>query len=288
MKLSEIYKSTVPILSFEVFPPKPEVPLENVMGLIGNLKEYSPSFISVTYGAGGSSRDRTIEIASRIKREHGVESVAHLTCVGQTRSEMDRILADLKENGISNILALRGDPPRNQPDFDFLRGEFKYASDLIEYIRQKGNFGIAAAAYAEGHRGCRYIDKDWENLKRKVDCGVDVLITQLFYDNRLFYHFRDTVRKMGVKVPIVPGIMPIFNSRQIRRILTLCGASMPPDMLIMLDKYGESDQDMHRAGVEYAIHQIQDLMSEGVDGVHLEIMNKPELAEDVLKGLPRV
>ncbi|HQC43319.1 MAG TPA: methylenetetrahydrofolate reductase, partial [Verrucomicrobiota bacterium] len=190
MKLSEIYKSTVPVLSFEVFPPKPEVPLENVMGLIGTLKEYSPSFISVTYGAGGSSRDRTIEIASRIKKEHGVESVAHLTCVGQTRNEMDRILADLKKNRISNILALRGDPPRDQPDFDFLRGEFKYASDLIEYIRGKGDFGIAAAAYAEGHRGCRYIDEDWENLKKKVDCGVDVLITQLFYDNRLFYHFR--------------------------------------------------------------------------------------------------
>jgi methylenetetrahydrofolate reductase (NADPH) len=285
MKLSEIYKSTVPVLSFEVFPPKPEVPLENVMRLIGSLKQYSPSYISVTYGAGGSSRGRTIEIASRIKQEHGLEPVAHLTCVGQTCGEMDRILAELKENGVSNVLALRGDPPREQPEFDFLRGEFKYASELIEYIRSRGSFGIAAAAYPEGHRDSRYIDEDWENLKLKVDSGVDLLVTQLFYDNRLFYHFRDTVRKMGITVPIVPGVMPIFNSRQIRRILSLCGASMPPYVFMMLDKYGESDQDMYRAGVEYAIHQIQDLMSEGVDGIHLEVMNRPELAEDVLKGL---
>lgn len=288
MKLSEIYKPSVPVLSFEVFPPKPDVPLEKVMDVIGDFKQYSPDFISVTYGAGGSSQGRTLEIASRIKKDYGVETMAHLTCVGQTRAEVDHILRDLKENSISNILALRGDPPRNQPQFDFSRGEFKHASDLITYIKDHGHFGIAAAAYVEGHRDSRTIDKDWENLKRKVDCGVDVLITQLFYDNRLFWHFRDTVRKMGIKVPIVPGIMPMFNARQVRRILTMCGASMPPDVLIMLDKYGDADEDMYRAGVEYAIKQIQELMSEGVDGIHLELMNRPDLAGDVLNGLPRV
>ena len=152
--------------------------------------------------------------------------------------------------------------------------------------RGKGDFGIAAAAYAEGHRGCRYIDEDWENLKKKVDCGVDVLITQLFYDNRLFYHFRDAVRKMGVNVPIVPGIMPIFNSRQIRRILTLCGASMPPDMLIMLDKYGESDQICTAPALNTPFIKFR--FNERGSGRCPEVMGEPELAEDVLKGLPNV
>jgi len=288
MKLSEIYKSSVPVLSFEVFPPKPDIPLEKVMNIIGDFKQYSPDFISVTYGAGGSSRGRTVEIATRIRKEYGLESVAHLTCVGQTHEEVDHILEELRRNGVSNIMALRGDPPRDNPNFDFSRGEFRYASELITYIRKRGNFGIAAAAYTEGHKDCKYIDKDWENLKRKVDCGVDVLITQLFYDNRLFWHFRDAVRKMGVTVPIVPGIMPMFNGRQIRRILSMCGASMPSEILIMLDKYGDSDEDMYRAGVEYAIKQIQELVSEGVDGIHLELMNRPDLARDVLGGLKRL
>lgn len=287
MKLSEIYKSSVPALSFEVFPPKPDAPLENVLGAISNLKQYSPDFISVTYGAGGSSRARTVEIAARIRKE-GLESVSHLTCVGQTHAEVDHILADLKANGITNIFALRGDPPRNQPDFDFSRGEFKYASELITYIHKHGNFGIAAAAYVEGHRDSKSIDRDWDNLKRKVDCGVDVLITQLFYDNRWFFHFRESARRLGITVPIVPGIMPIFNARQIKRMVTMCGASMPPDVIIMLDKYGESDHDMYRAGVEYAAKQIQELMSEGVDGIHLEPMNKPDLAGEILKRLPKV
>lgn len=287
MKLSEIYKSSVPVLSFEVFPPKPDAPLENVLGAISDLKAFSPDFISVTYGAGGSSRARTVEIAARIRKE-GLESVSHLTCVGQTRVEVDHVLADLKANGITNIFALRGDPPRNQPDFDFSRGEFKYASELITYIHKQGNFGIAAAAYVEGHRDCRSIDRDWDNLKHKVDCGVDVLITQLFYDNRWFFHFREAAQRLGITVPIVPGIMPIFNARQIKWMVTMCGAAMPPDVLIMLDKYGGSDQDMRSAGVEYAAKQIQELMSEGVDGIHLEPMNKPDLAGEILKGLPKV
>ena len=287
MKLSDIYKPSVPVLSFEVFPPKPDKPLETITDVIGGFKEYSPDFISVTYGAGGGTRSRTIEIASCIRKIHGMEPMAHLTCVGQTHQDVDLFLEELKEHKISNILALRGDPPRNNPNFDFSRGEFPYASDLISYIRkQRGNeVGIAAAAYVEGHQDCKYIDRDWENLKRKVDQGVDVLITQLFYDNRMFFHFRDTVRRMGIKVPIVPGIMPLFNGKQIYRIMTLCGASMPAKVMIMLDKYKDSEEDMYRAGVEYAVKQIQELMSEGVDGIHLELMNRLDLAKNVLGGL---
>jgi len=285
MRLSELYKSSVPALSFEVFPPKPDVPLEKVTPILDTLKKYSPDFVSVTYGAGGSSRGRTVEIASKIRKVYGMEAMAHLTCVGQTHGEVDSILEELKQNNICNVLALRGDPPRNNPDFDFSKGEFKFASELITYIRSKGDFSIAAAAYVEGHRNSRFIDDDWKNLKRKVECGVDVLITQLFYDNRLYFHFRDSIQHLGVKVPVVPGIMPLFNAKQMIRVMGMCGASMPPAVMIMLDKYGKSEDDMYKAGIDYAVEQIQELVSEGVPGIHIEPMNRPELAEDILKGL---
>jgi len=286
MKLSEIFKARRPVLSFEVFPPKPDLPIDSVFQAISALKDFSPSFISVTYGAGGSSRTRTVEIASRIKQDFCLEPMAHLTCVGHTKIDVDKILAELEDKGLVNILALRGDPPRDQPNFDYNKGEFKFAIDLIRYIRlKKPNFSIAAAAYPEGHKACPRIRTDWEHLKDKVDAGVDLLITQLFYDNRLFYHFLETVRNMGINCPIVPGIMPVFHAKQIKRILSLCGASMPPEILIMLDKYENNPDDLKKAGVEYAIKQINDLLDNGVDGIHLEPMNKPELAADILKDL---
>ncbi len=287
MRLSEIYKLEVPTLSFEIFPPKQDKSLDELMQTARELTELKPDFISVTYGAGGTSQSNTIEAVSRMRKDLQVETMAHLTCVGKRKSEVDTILAKLKENGVFNILALRGDPPRNDPDFDFSRGEFRYASDLITYIRQKGHFDIAAAAYPEGHQDCPTIDKDWENLKRKVDCGVNLLITQLFFDNRVFLHFRDTVRKMGVRIPIIPGVMPIQKAEQVVRF-AMCGASIPAKLIILLDKYGKSEHDMRRAGVEYAVEQIQQLMSEGVDGIHLYTMNKPVLAREILKSLPQV
>lgn len=274
-------------MSFEIFPPKQDKSLDELMQTARELTELKPDFISVTYGAGGTSQSNTIEAVSRMRKDLQVETMAHLTCVGKRKSEVDTILAKLKENGVFNILALRGDPPRNDPDFDFSRGEFRYASDLITYIRQKGHFDIAAAAYPEGHQDCPTIDKDWENLKRKVDCGVNLLITQLFFDNRVFLHFRDAVRKMGVRIPIIPGVMPIQKAEQVVRF-AMCGASIPAKLIILLDKYGKSEHDMRRAGVEYAVEQIQQLMSEGVDGIHLYTMNKPVLAREILKSLPQV
>ncbi len=285
MRISELYKQPGLVLSFEVFPPKPDTPLTTLFDTIRQLKGMNPRFISVTYGAGGSQKGRTVEIASRIKNEFQVEAMAHLTCVGHSREDMDRILTELNAAGIENVLALRGDPPLGQPDFDFSRGQFRYASELVQYIRQRETFCIVAAAYPEGHRASPRISQDWRNLKTKVDAGVEVLITQLFFDNRIFYHFLETVRAMGIQCPIVPGIMPVFNAKQIKRIMSLCGASMPSDLLFMTDKYNDSPDDMRKAGVEYAVHQIQDLLANGITGIHLEPMNKPDLAREILSGI---
>jgi methylenetetrahydrofolate reductase (NADPH) len=285
MKLAEMYKKRGLTLSFEIFPPKPETPIQTVFDTIEQLRDLHPSFISVTYGAGGSQKGRTVEIASKIKQAFGLEAMAHLTCVGHTMTDINQLLAELKTAGVENVLALRGDPPQGQPDFDFNRGEFRYAIDLIRHIRRSNNFGVAAAAYPEGHRACPRISTDWKNLQAKVDAGVDVLITQLFYDNRVFYQFLETVRAMGIRCPIVPGIMPVCNAKQIKRILTLCGASMPAELLLIVEKYNDSPDDMRKAGVEYAVRQIQDLIANGADGIHLEPMNKPDLAREILAGI---
>ena len=285
MKLGDIYRQPGLTLSFEIFPPKAETPVQTLFETIERLKDLRPAFISVTYGAGGSQKGRTVEIASKIKNDLKLEAVPHLTCVGHSRADVDQILADLAAAGVENVLALRGDPPAGQPNFDFSRGEFRYATELVRYIRERHDFGIAAAAYPEGHRDCPRISTDWRNLRAKVDAGVDVLVTQLFYDNRVFYQFLETIRGMGIACPVVPGVMPVFNARQIKRILTLCGASLPADLLLLLDKYGESDEDMRKAGIEYAVRQIQDLLANGADGIHLEPMNKADLARDILAGI---
>lgn len=284
MKISELYKRKELVLSFEVFPPKPDTPLDVVFNAIQQLKELNPSFISVTYGAGGSQKGRTVEIASRIKNEFGLEAMAHLTCVGHSRADIDSILNSLEQCGVDNVLALRGDPPAGQPDFDFSKGEFRYATELVQYLRRRERFCVLAAAYPEGHKACPRISQDWEHLKRKVDAGVDVLITQLFFDNRVFYHFLESVRRLGIRCPIVPGILPVFSEKQIKRILTLCGASMPSELLLMIDKYTNPD-DLRKAGIDYAVRQIQDLLANGVDGIHLEPLNKPDLAREILAGI---
>lgn len=285
MRLVELYRRPGLVLSFEVFPPKLDTPLDAIFATIRDLKALQPAFISVTYGAGGSQKGRTVEIASRIKNEFELEAMAHLTCVGHSHADIDQILTQLQAAGVDNVLALRGDPPVGQPDFDFSRGAFRYATELVEYVRAKNSFCILAAAYPEGHRACPSISQDWRHLKAKVDAGVDVLITQLFFDNRIFYHFLEHARALGITCPIVPGIMPVYNAKQIKRIMTLCGASMPADLLFMTDKYGDSPDDLRKAGIEYAVRQIEDLLANGADGIHLEPMNKPDLAQEILTGI---
>jgi methylenetetrahydrofolate reductase (NADPH) len=195
------------------------------------------------------------------------------------------MLARLKEEGLENVLALRGDPPANQPDFDFSKNVYTYANELIHHIKNSDTeLCIAAACYVEGHVDCKRIKNDMENLKRKVDEGVDFLVTQLFYDNRLFYEFLDKARAMGINCPIMPGIMPIFKADQIKRIASLCGASIPAKLVILMDKYQDNPEDMRKAGVEYASLQIRDLVESGVDGIHLLTMNRPKSSKEILEN----
>lgn len=274
MKIKELYNSKEPVLSLEIYPPKIDYPLETVFDTLDHLKELEPGYISVTYGAGGSNRGRTVEIASRIKKEYGIESLAHLTCVGHTRKQVRVILDQLLNEGIDNVLALRGDPPENDPNFDYSRQQYRYALELIQDIKQKADFGIAAAAYPAGHAECQRLNDDLVHLKEKVDIGVDFLITQLFFDNRVYYDFLDKAIAMGINIPIIPGILPVLNAGQVKRIIYLSGASIPANLLKIIDKYTDSPQDMKKAGVEYACKQLDDLLRNKVCGAHLYTMNK--------------
>ncbi|ABN51340.1 MAG TPA: methylenetetrahydrofolate reductase [NAD(P)H] [Hungateiclostridium thermocellum] len=287
MNLVDLFKKKKPVISFEIFPPKLDTPIESIFGTLEQFKELKPDFISVTYGAGGSAKDRTIEIASKIKNEYGIESMAHLTCVGHSKEEIDALLTSMREHNLENILALRGDPPANQPDFDFSNNAFKYANELIAHVRKqnRNDFCIAAAAYVEGHVNSKRLKDDLLYLKQKVDTGVDFLVTQLFFDNRLFYDFLDKTASIGITCPITPGIMPIFKADQIKRITYLCGASIPAKLVIMMDKYGDNDEDMRKAGIEYASNQIRDLIDNGVDGIHLLTMNRPKSTREILTNI---
>ncbi|MEW6572924.1 MAG: methylenetetrahydrofolate reductase [NAD(P)H] [Bacillota bacterium] len=289
MHIKDIFASRRPVISFEIFPPKGEDRADLVSRLMAELKVFAPSFISVTYGAGGTTRDTSIEVASIISG-FGFEVLSHLTCVGHSAGEIDAILDRLRAAGIENILALRGDPPKGVEYYDYSRGDFRYAIDLIRHIRNKGFFGIGAAAYPEGHMAAPRISTDWVHLKEKVDAGAEFLVTQLFFDNRVFYHFMESVRGMGITCPIAAGIMPVLNADTIKRIVGLCGASIPATLAIMLDKYAHDPEGLAEAGIEYATAQVEDLIENDVDGVHFYTLNRSEWVARVLRdvgiGLP--
>ena len=282
MKISELFKENRQTLSFEIFPPKPEFPMDTLFESIEGFKKLSPDYISVTYGAGGSQQGRTVEIASRLKNQFGIETMSHLTCVGKSVDEMDDLLAKLKSENISNILALRGDPPADQPDFDFSKGAFCYANDLIAHIKKNNDFCIAAAAYLEGHVDSKRLHEDRLHLKEKVEAGVDVLVTQLFFDNRLYFDFLDKCRQMNIKCPVIAGIMPIFSSR-IKNMTAKSGCSIPAKLVLMIDKYQDSPEDLRKAGEEYAGIMIRELLDGGAPGVHLYTMNKLASTIEILK-----
>lgn len=285
MKIIDMYRSNQPVLSLEIFPPRPDYPLETIFTTVEQLTRLHPGFISVTYGAGGSNRDRTVEIAARIKKDYKIESLAHLTCVCHTRQEISDILDSLQQENIQNIMALRGDIPENDPSFNINQQEYRYAFELINDARGKADFGIAAAAHPEGHPECRKLSEDLANLKHKVDCGVDFLITQLFFDNRIYYDFADRAIAKGISCPIIPGIMPVLNAKQIKRIIYLCGASIPSRLLNLVDRYESIPSDMEKAGIEYASRQVEELLDEGVPGIHLYTMNKPDQITEIVNNV---
>lgn len=281
MKITELFKKEKPILAFEIFPPKPDVPLESIYDSLEQFKNLKPDYISVTYGAGGSQKGRTVEIASRIKNHYGIESMAHFTCVGHSKEEIDSMLDSMHENKLENVLALRGDPPLNQLDTDLNKNVYNYASELIRHIKGKNNFCVSAAAYLEGHTETKRLKDDLLYLKYKVDEGVDFLITQFFFDNRLYYDFLDKTEAVGIKCPILPGIMPIFSSN-IKTMTARSGCSIPAKLVLMMDKYSNNPDDLKKAGIEYAASQIRDLLDNAAAGVHLYTMNRPKSSRKIL------
>ena len=278
--MKDFIETKRPTLTFEIFPPKGQSGLDSIFSTVDALASLAPDLISVTYGAGGTSRDNTVEIASEIQNSYNIPAVAHLTCVGCTREQMGSILTRLKDKGIKNILALRGDLSEESTTSDF-----KYASDLISFIKTNYDFKIFAACYPEKHIEAYSMDEDLDRLRQKADCGADYLISQLFFENELFYNFRDMARARGITIPIIAGIMPITSPAQITRMVTMCGASVPEKVQNIIKAYGHNSMAMKEAGIAYATAQIVDLLANGVDGIHLYTMNQPDIAKRISENI---
>jgi methylenetetrahydrofolate reductase (NADPH) len=284
LKIKDILEKTRPV-SFEFFPPRHAEGIPAVLETLNELKVYCPDFVSVTYGAGGSTRAFTEEITFEAKRTTGVEVMAHLTCVGQTKEEIHGVLERLEAEGVENIIALRGDPPRGTTEFVPVEGGFDHATDLLQHVKANFDFGVAAACYPEGHTESVDLDADLEYVKMKVDNGADFLITQLFYDNKYYYDFLERARAFGIDVPIIPGLLPVLNSAQVRRFTTLSGSEIPPDLDKLLDKYADNDDSARDMGVEYATAQVRDLWDAGVPGVHFYVLNRNYSVSRILDNL---
>ncbi len=276
MKLRDIFAAGRPTLSFEVFPPKTDATFESVLQATNEIALLKPSYMSVTYGAGGGTSEYTLAIAENLLKNHGVTPLAHLTCVSSTKETVHERVEKLKKAGIENILGLRGDIPvgsdPNQPR------DYLYASELIRDIKAQGDFCIGGACYPEGHPECESYSRDIQNLKTKVEAGCEFLTTQMFFDNSIFYTFLYRVREAGITVPIIPGIMPITNEKLMRRTVMLSGTQLPPGFRQILDRFGSNPAAMKQAGIAYATNQIIDLYANGINAVHVYSMNKPDVA----------
>ena len=276
-----------PVISFEFFPPKTDEGVRNLLDKhIPALLEGRPDYCSVTYGAGGSTRDKTLAIVDAIQRQHHLTALAHLTCTGHTRDEVRDVLDKIRALGCKNILALRGDPPGGG-DFHKTPGGFEYASQLVKFIREQNGFSIGVAGFPEGHiANKKGKHDDWTHLKEKVDAGADFVLTQLFFDNADFYGFRDYLTgRLGLRVPLVPGIVPIMSATQITKFTQLCGAKIPPPLRQKLDALGDNDDAAAEFGIEYATEQCKDLLRAGVPGLHFYTLNKSRSTLQVLKNL---
>lgn len=284
MKIIDIINGSNPSLSFEVFPPKSFDSFEAVRRATVEIADLKPGYMSVTYGAGGSTDIYTPEIASCIA-EREVTPLAHLTCIGADEEKVEKILSELKKRGIENILALRGDIPKGGLTHG---GVYKYASELVAKIRSFGGFCIGGACYPEGHPESASIEADIENIKRKTDSGCEFLTTQMFFDNEIIYSYMDRLLALGVDVPVVPGIMPVTNAKQIVRITSISGNALPKKFMRIIDRYGDNPAAMRQAGVAFAIEQIVDLYAGGFNAVHVYSMNKPDVARLILDGVSEI
>jgi methylenetetrahydrofolate reductase (NADPH) len=281
-------KTGQPVISFEFFPPKTDEGDRNLLEkTIPALLKLKPDFCSVTYGAGGSTRDKTLMIVDRIQREHALTAMLHLTCVNATKAQLSEVIAQARALGIKNILALRGDPVAgSNAEFTKTEGGFEFSCELVTYVRELGGFSIGTAGFPEGHVACKEGKcVDWDRLKNKIACGADFVITQLFFDNADYFEFRDYLSKAGVTVPIVPGIIPILSTNQIKRFTALCGAKLPSALLQSLEKFADNDDATAEFGVDYATRQCAELLRAGAPGLHFYTLNKAQSTTQIVRNL---
>ncbi len=286
MKIRSRLNPSRPCFSFEFFPPRTPEGEAQLWATLEDLRGLEPGFVSVTYGAGGSTRDRTVDLVSHIKERTGIEAMAHLTCVGHTQDELSALLERLARARVENVLALRGDPPRGQAAFTRTNGGFQYASELVAFIRERDlGFSVGAAAYPEGHVETASREADLKHLKAKVDEGCDFVITQLFFDNAFYFDFVERARRAGVNVPIVPGIMPITNYEQVQRFVRMCGATVPMRLQLALEHVKDDHDAVMQLGVAHATVQCMELLSRGVPGIHFYTLNKSPASRMIVSAL---
>ncbi len=285
MKISEILQNRKLSVSFEIFPPKQDSGFDAVIGCVDELARYRPDFISVTYGAGGGTSANTVKIASHIQ-ETGITPLAHLTCLSSSKTEVRAIIEEMKKRGIENVLALRGDRPKDPSIVP--PGDYAHASDLVREIKAAGDFCVGGACYPEGHPESGHKDRDLDNLRRKVDSGLSFLTTQMFFDNNMLYSFLYRAQAKGITVPVLAGIMPVTNGAQIKRMMELSNAYLPPKFLALVDRFGDNPDAMKQAGIAYATEQIIDLIVNGVRGIHIYAMNKPDVVARIMDNLSEI
>lgn len=285
MKIAELWKKKSTTFSFEFFPPKTDEEGALVLETARSLKSLDPDYISVTWGAGGGTRRKTLDLVSAIKNDVGIETMAHLTCVGAGRRNVDEILEEMGRRGVQNILALRGDPPRGSAQFEPHPDGFRHASELVRHIRARLDACLGVAGYPEGHPECPDLNKDLDHLKFKVDQGADFVVTQLFFDPTDFLRFRDRAADRGVRVPIVAGVMPITNVGQVKRFTTLCGARIPSRLESALDRVQTDPEAVIQLGIDHAVQQCRTLLSEGVSGIHFYTLNRSRSTAEILRQL---
>ncbi len=286
MKLNTILGKGKITLSFEVFPPKSDADFESVRRAAYNVAALRPSYMSVTYGAGGSTSKNTLAIAEGIQKEYDVPAIAHLTCVGATKASIQQALTDMRAAGVENVLALRGDRPAWMEGEPFT--DYHYASELVETIREFGGFSIGGACYPEGHPDAENKSEDIRNLKKKVDAGCEFLTTQMFFDNNIFYNFLYRAREVGIEAPIIPGIMPITRATQMKNAIRLSGCNMPERFINIVDRFGTNKDAMQQAGIVYASDQIIDLIANGITNIHVYSMNNSKTAQGILENLSAI
>ena len=285
MRITDIIRHRRPVFSLEFFPPKSPDEMALLYQVLNEVKDLAPGYVSVTYGAGGGTRDKTFEIAERAKSEIGLESAAHLTCVGNSKDDIALILNGLVSSGIENVVALRGDPPNGDPRFIPRPDGFRHASELTEFIRNSYPLCIAVAGYPEGHIEAPDKEADWIHLEEKVNAGADLVITQLFFENSYFYEFENRLHQRGVSVPIIPGILPITNFQQTVRIARFCGARIPDKVLQDLALIQNNPGAVQKYGIEYATQQCKDLLAHGVPGIHFYTLNKSRATREIIRSL---